>query len=256
LNPIAYATARDLTWVEPMNVVLTGWRSLAVVAFDAVNVPAGGVGVLVAVGYDRKGRYFGGPTASTQVGPGGEVHETLAYAPDFADRLHSEIRVLFGKSIGTLDSYSTIIEHDVVPPAWRSYDLTQDFLPRVSVPTYDATDPARLAILWTTGGSLAGADGAALEFAWRVDGMRQEWHVLVPPDVAAPFQLPALPPELASFAPPAGAELLTGTVWFLDADWVSSYQELRKRVGLSFVFNAMEDLYPAGDARVKITRSR
>jgi hypothetical protein len=163
---------------------------------------------------------------------------------------------VFGESVDALDGASMSIQRRAVPPAARTLDLTADFLPRISAPSYDQTDPARPAMSWTAEGSLADTDGGALLFAWAdVGGPRQEWALLVPPGVASPVQAPALPQDLASWAPHAAVEYQPGTIWFVDADWVGSYDDLRTGVGLSFVFGDSNQVFPDADAAVQVTMS-
>jgi hypothetical protein len=200
--------------------------------------------------------FFSGPSSGAFTTPGEPEDFLLQYAPDFADYLQSQIGVMYGGGIESLESAVMIVERNATPPASRAYDLSLDFLPRVSLPAYDTADPARPEMIWTAAASLADTDGGAVLFAWSEgEGPRQEWGLLVPPDTASPLAVPALPAELASWAPTAAAEYDMGTIWFVDADWVASYDELRNDVGFTFVFGDGNDVFPDADALVKVTMS-
>ncbi len=253
---MARASLRDLEWVDPMNVTMPAWGGMATLAVQGTNLPSGALGVVLQVGYDANGVFFSGPSEGALIDPGQGATLTVQYAPDFADYLQTQIGVMFGPSTDALDGAAMIIERHATPIASRTVDLTDDFLPRISLPAYDQTDPARPTMSWTADRSLAATDGGAVLFAWsESQGPRQEWGMLVPPDVVSPVQVPALPAELASWAPAAGADYETGTIWFVDADWVSSYDELRTGVGVGFVFGDGNDVFPDSDALVKVTMS-
>ncbi|HKE15720.1 MAG TPA: hypothetical protein VKB80_12680 [Kofleriaceae bacterium] len=253
-TPIASAAVRDLAWTYPMRVTIPGWGDLATTAMDVVNGPASTVRVGHSLGYEVGGLDIRGPYVSALVGPGDGATLVLGYVPGFADRFSSLIFVEFETSTEGEYVSSFIVEWRDALQVSRVLDLTADFLPRISPPIFDTSDPVHPSMAWTVDGALAGVDGGELQFGWTDPGSYgQGWAVLVPPDVALPVRLPALPDELTMWAPTAAATFYQGGVQLVDAAWISSYDELRRGGGFGALFG--NDVLPNSDASAKITQS-
>jgi hypothetical protein len=178
---------------------------------------------------------------------------TVPYALGFGDRLQARIEVGFGTP-DEMDGGSVIIEQRATLPATRSIDLAAELLPRVPRPVYDTADPIRPALAWAPVPSLATTDGGAVTFAWTTpDATYHWWFVLVPPDVGGAVRLPALPAALAPWAPDASSSFERASVWFLDADWLASYDELRRELGLQFRVDPHARYFPDADATMRFT---
>lgn len=253
-EPLAASRLRDLTWTDPMNITMPDWSPMAGLAVTASNAPPATVGVLLQVGYDANGVLFPGPSEGALVEPGQGATLSVAYAPGFGDRLQTQLGVMFGTSVEDLAGASMMITRAAEPPAARTVDLTADFLPRLSPPTLDIAEPGRPAATWIAARELSGADGGAITFEWEEAASREEWVILVPPDVTLPVRVPALPNGLAGWAPPAAATFDDGRILFIDADWVAGWDALRAELGVAFAFRG-EQVMPAADATMRVTMS-
>lgn len=256
---IAAASARDVAWANPMNIVMPDWAPARTYVVEASAAPAGATGVVAGVAHVAGGVRIDGESDSREVIPGAGASFSLPYAPGFGELFQSHVSVQYGTGMGAVAAAvvgeSTVVHQTAVPPASRAVDLSHDLLPRMSPPSYDRSVAGRPALTWTAQAALADTDGASGLFTWQEgEGQLQLWIVLAPPDVGSRVQLPALPDELASWAPTAFASMGVSAVVFVEADWLSSYRQLRREAGMDFVFDDQRSLLPpTGDAVLRMT---
>jgi hypothetical protein len=148
----------------------------------------------------------------------------------FADFVQREAKVRLSTSAGV--SGAAIATRAAAPTASDTvtFDLAQ-LLPRLTAATLEPTGAGRPTATWASTASLAGTDGALVQIHWYApndgNGVYGSWTLVVPP-TATSVQMPALPASVASFAPPADANLYSPpTVIFIDGSFVPGYAQLR-----------------------------
>jgi hypothetical protein len=70
----------------------------------------------------------------------------------------------------------------------------------------------------------------------------------------SPRKLPLLPTELAEWAPSADSLYLSGTILFVDDDWIASYDELRPQVGLAVALGDTDRAVPAREVSWRVVK--
>jgi hypothetical protein len=255
---IGVSAVRSVPWTNPMNVTMPDWRPPALYAVDATRVPAGATGVVGGVAQVANGVRIDGESETVGASPGGGASFSLPYVPGFGDAFVSHVGVYFGASgvdAVSVQGESTLVHQTTVPPARRTVDLTADLLPRLPTPSYDRSVADRPVLTWAPQTGLEDTDAAVAVVAWREgEGPYDLWVILAPADIGARVQVPALPAELASWGPTAFVAMDLGAVAFVDADWLTSYTQVRREAGLDFLFDDQQSLLPAsGDAVVRMT---
>jgi hypothetical protein len=251
-QPIGYSWVRDCEWAAPMSVTMPPWVNPAMLTVTATSAPAGTVEAFIGLDYGMRQRSFAGSYSYAPLGPGEETAFSMFYAPQFGDLIETTVGVGFGPAPGHYNGHSYIVERAVSPPALRSVNLGADLLARVSPPVYDLSDPGRPTLSWAAPASIAETDGGAVSLYFSEAGVPQVWSFLIPPDTPGTVQAPALPEELASWAPSATASYAPGTVDFFDADWMTSYDDLRQGPGFGLALGT-RDGFPEGASSTRFT---
>lgn len=222
---LAVTSVRDLPWEAPMNVTLPAWRDPASFTLLPRSPPPGATSVWLEVLYEVDGLLLGQSRVERAIAPGGEATMVIRYATGFADRIETRLGVQFGAERG---GRSVLTQRRDALPATAEVDLTRDLLPRVLPPTSDRTDPQRPVMSWTLeDDGAAGADCAIAELEWTSE-TTERWRMILPAEVRT-ATIPALPEALFAWRP--GGSPREGDVELFDADWVTSYGQLRNQVG-------------------------
>jgi hypothetical protein len=159
--------------------------------------------------------------------------EFLLY-PGYADFLQSEGSLYVDLPDGgvAFSVMATRAAPDAGPPG---LDFSQ-VLPFIDSVSVYAADPSRPAVTWQAdAGGLAAVDGTVAAVTWQDVGPNESyvygtWVVFGPP-AATTLTLPALPSDVASWAPSDSATLGSPTpVGLIDATFLSGYADLRANI--------------------------
>jgi hypothetical protein len=147
-------------------------------------------------------------------------------------------------------------------PERMDVDIGQDLPPRVyGMEVTPGTDPARPLLNWQQDAVLDDFDGARVRLSWEdIVGpaiTMRDWELLLPPGVEAPFQLPALPAELAEQRPTSESNYGFTEITFVDIDYIAGHAELRNQMGFR-IFERIQERFEAtgADATIRFTTSR
>jgi hypothetical protein len=242
-TPLAYSYAKDVAAVDggTTAVTLGAWQT----AFDPLTVTltdapaaAPGAGLEPTFRVDEVG--FLGPEGGGAFTAGTATLQA-GYPQGFAERVQYTSFIQLGPD--PEDGVGVLLVGHPDTPATASHDLSTLLLPAIGSATA-ADASGRLELGWTSSGSFASADGALAMSQWTDGPDSHLWFLLAPPDSANPFQLPALPDELAAFRPSGTAVFVTPSLFFLEGDFIDGYSGFRQ-VGFQIVGDGAEDMVPA-----------
>jgi hypothetical protein len=236
--------------VLPISISRPWSTSTATQTITALNVPPipdagpGGVYENVTLSYNE---YTGGVTLSapggvSTVDDAGDQTETFAIHPGYPDVVQVEAYVDLDYDYGNTEAIvagatRTAPVATSQPPV--SFDLsTLPLFTASSIATPDGGTTSQPTVTWTTAGSISGAAGVFVQVQWSSsppDGgnyIQGTWTILAP-STATSVSAPALPPELAAWAPSPGPDtfLSQPRVGAVQASFLPTYATLRAQFG-------------------------
>ncbi len=243
---IGVSTARAVAWTDGAVIPMPAWGHLATLTVTGTRVPDHTYEVDASMFYRDGERSTAGPGITRRPLAGATTMMPLEHVEGLAGATDFAIAVAHGDTKQRIWGTSTQTRRWAVPPATLAIDLTSDLLPLVPAPTYDRSNPVRPAVTWTPVAP-ASIDGGVVDVGWRDQGepFGYRWTLLVPPG-GARVQVPSLPTELAEWAPGTEAVFSGGQVSLYDADWVSSYDQLRREIGFAFRLGYPTTIFPTG----------
>ncbi len=199
------------SWNVTVNNALA-WNTLGV--FDASYI-ADGLAVLI-------------PTQSNAMPTGGTASLTTSIPQDADKTAQSMLLGAFATDPGTAQSASIYSVRTSGSPSALDIDGQQDLLPVIS--GVDVT-PGNGAVVTTIEWTYTGSTGAGiyLENDWDEGQVNYRWAMVLPPQTTSPFSYPTLPAGFSAWRPTVADPDDLGTqLFFLEADFISTFDELRK----------------------------
>jgi hypothetical protein len=169
---------------------------------------------------------------------GGAASLGFPVPPPLGAEAQTRLEVAFGDAPDRL----VLLRRDESLASTTRLDLGTALLPRVSAAALESTDsPARPAIRFTTAGAgSTAADAVVVRASWPAT-REHVWTVVMPPPrdrAAVRVQLPALPPELASWQPDGRPATVGAAV--VEASFYEGYADVKKK-GILLVTEPPED---------------
>jgi hypothetical protein len=157
--------------------------------------------------------------------------------PEYYDALQAEGNVSVYEDFGL--SVAGIATRGLGDAGTTTFDLSQG-LPLIDSVAVDTTIPSRPILTWgASAGSLASADGIVAQITWQDGDTSGSWTILAP-GTATSITAPAVSGLAAQWVPSATASVATPILFIVDADFITSYAELRTQAS---VFQITPNLY-------------
>jgi len=221
LNALAFAVAEDVA-VASSALTFGVWRTdFSTYSLDVTGGTTDIIDVYGSVLSRDEGGFFG--TADlVQASSATNGSFSIRMIPDIGTSTVVGLELTYAVSTSA-DSVAFYVAGEAGSVASGTVDLGAALLPHVTA--VSATDDPRPVVSWTAAGAGAGADVVQIALRRSDVSGSHEWIVYAPPSPVSSLTLPALPQELASYAPSIALDSVR--VRLLGADFADGFDAFR-----------------------------